>query len=68
MFGLDSFDILTQRGDFRSDSHYWRWEHNSKAVHRAYVKYVEVIMPSLTDWETEWKKFHETIDFKWCTQ
>jgi hypothetical protein len=30
--------------------------HNSKAVHRAYAKHVEVTVPSLDDWEKEWEK------------
>ena len=30
--------------------------HNSKAVHRAYAKHAEVTVPSLEDWENEWKK------------
>ncbi len=30
--------------------------HNSKAVHRAYAKHVEVIMPSLYDREKEWRE------------
>lgn len=30
--------------------------HNSKAVHHAYAKRAEVTVPSLDDWETEWKK------------
>jgi integrase len=29
--------------------------HNSKAVHYAYSKNAEVIVPSLEDWETHWK-------------
>lgn len=28
--------------------------HNSKAVHHAYAKAAEVIVPSLEDWETHW--------------
>lgn len=30
--------------------------HNSKAVHHAYSKRAEVTVPSLDDWENEWKK------------
>jgi integrase len=30
--------------------------HNSKAVHFAYSKHAEVTVPSLDDWEKEWKK------------
>jgi hypothetical protein len=30
--------------------------HNSKAVHRASAKHVEVTVPSLTDWEKEWEE------------
>jgi integrase len=30
--------------------------HNSKAVHHAYSKNAEVTVPSLDDWETQWKK------------
>jgi integrase len=30
--------------------------HNSKAVHAAYSKHAEVTVPSLDDWEKEWKK------------
>lgn len=33
--------------------------HNSKAVHRAYAKHAEVTVPSLDDWEKEWKKNSE---------
>jgi integrase len=29
--------------------------HNSKAVHHAYAKHAEVTVPSLEDWETQWK-------------
>jgi integrase len=29
--------------------------HNSKAVHHAYAKHAEVTVPSLDDWETQWK-------------
>jgi integrase len=30
--------------------------HNSKAVHHAYSKHGEVTVPSLDDWERNWKK------------
>ena len=30
--------------------------HNSKAVHHAYSKNAEVTVPSLDDWERQWKK------------
>lgn len=30
--------------------------HNSKAVHHAYAKHAEVTVPSLEDWEKEWRK------------
>ncbi len=30
--------------------------HNSKAVHRAYAKHAEVTVPSLDDWEKEWRE------------
>jgi hypothetical protein len=30
--------------------------HNSKAVHRAYVKHAEVTVPSLDDWEKDWRE------------
>jgi site-specific recombinase XerD len=30
--------------------------HNSKAVHHAYAKHAEVTVPSLDDWEKDWKK------------
>jgi len=30
--------------------------HNSKAVHHAYSKHAEVTVPSLDDWEKEWRK------------
>jgi integrase len=30
--------------------------HNSKAVHRAYAKHAEVTVPSLDDWERQWKE------------
>lgn len=29
--------------------------HNSKAVHHAYAKHAEVTVPSLDDWESQWK-------------
>lgn len=35
--------------------------HNSKAVHHAYSKRAEVTVPSLDDWEKEWKKNPEKI-------
>jgi hypothetical protein len=30
--------------------------HNSKAVHHAYAKHAEVTVPSLDDWEKNWRK------------
>jgi hypothetical protein len=30
--------------------------HNSKAVHHAYAKRAEVTVPSLEDWEKQWKR------------
>jgi hypothetical protein len=30
--------------------------HNSKAVHHVYSKHAEVTVPSLDDWEKQWKK------------
>jgi hypothetical protein len=30
--------------------------HNSKAVHHAYSRHVEVTVPSLDDWEKQWKR------------
>jgi site-specific recombinase XerD len=30
--------------------------HNSKAVHHAYAKHAEVTVPSLDDWEKQWKE------------
>ena len=30
--------------------------HNSKAVHHAYAKHAEVTVPSLDDWEKDWKQ------------
>jgi hypothetical protein len=30
--------------------------HNSKAVHHACSKHAEVTVPSLDDWEKEWRK------------
>ena len=30
--------------------------HNSKAVHHAYSKHAEVTVPSLNDWEQQWRK------------
>jgi len=38
--------------------------HNSKAVHRAYAKHAEVTVPSLDDWEREWKKKLLPVDFR----
>jgi integrase len=35
--------------------------HNSKAVHHAYSKHAEVTVPSLDDWEKEWKKNPQAI-------
>jgi integrase len=35
--------------------------HNSKAVHNAYSKHAEVTVPSLDDWEKEWKKNPQTM-------
>jgi len=35
--------------------------HNSKAVHHAYAKHAEVIVPSLDDWENEWQKNPQNI-------
>jgi integrase len=35
--------------------------HNSKAVHFAYSKQAEVTVPSLDDWEKEWKKNPQAI-------
>jgi integrase len=35
--------------------------HNSKAVHHAYSKHAEVTVPSLDDWEKEWKKSPQGI-------
>ena len=35
--------------------------HNSKAVHHAYSKHAEVTVPSLDDWEKEWKKNPQTV-------
>jgi integrase len=34
--------------------------HNSKAVHHAYSKNAEVIIPSLADWEKEWQAMNQT--------
>ena len=33
--------------------------HNSKAVHHAYSKRAEVTVPSLEDWEREWRERSE---------
>ena len=30
--------------------------HNSKAVHHAYAKHAEVTVPSLDDWEKDWRE------------
>ncbi len=30
--------------------------HNTKAVHHAYSKHAEVTVPSLDDWEKQWRK------------
>jgi len=46
--------------------------HNSKAVHHAYSKRAEVTVPSLDEWEKQWKKDPQsvpqpkvvTVDFK----
>ena len=42
--------------------------HNSKAVHHAYAKHAEVTVPSLDDWEKDWKKGRQTnvmaLDFQ----
>ncbi|TAK99858.1 MAG: hypothetical protein EPO07_10505 [Verrucomicrobia bacterium] len=35
--------------------------HNSKAVHHAYAKNAEVIVPCLADWETHWKTSQQII-------
>lgn len=35
--------------------------HNSKAVHHAYAKNAEVIVPSLADWEEHWQKNQSAI-------
>jgi integrase len=35
--------------------------HNSKAVHRAYAKHAEVTVPSLADWEKEWRDNGERL-------
>lgn len=35
--------------------------HNSKAVHHAYSKHAEVTVPSLDDWEKEWKKNPQAV-------
>jgi integrase len=35
--------------------------HNSKAVHFAYSKHAEVTVPSLDDWEKEWKKNPQAV-------
>ncbi|HZQ46362.1 MAG TPA: tyrosine-type recombinase/integrase [Verrucomicrobiae bacterium] len=42
--------------------------HNSKAVHHAYAKHAEVLVPSLDDWEKNWNKGRQTnvvsLDFQ----
>jgi hypothetical protein len=30
--------------------------HSSKAVHRAYAKHAKVTVPSLADWEKDWRE------------
>ena len=35
--------------------------HNSKAVHHAYSKHAEVTVPSLDDWEKQWKENPQKI-------
>lgn len=35
--------------------------HNSKAVHYAYAKHAEVLVPSLDDWEKDWKKDRRSV-------
>ena len=35
--------------------------HNSKAVHHAYSKHAEVTVPSLDDWEKQWKQNPQKI-------
>jgi integrase len=35
--------------------------HNSKAVHHAYSKHAEVTVPSLDDWEKQWKENPQRI-------
>jgi hypothetical protein len=34
--------------------------HNSKAVHHFYSRNAEVIVPSLEDWESQWKQSGKT--------
>jgi integrase len=36
--------------------------HNSRAVHHAYSKNAEVIVPSLADWEAHWQKAQQVIE------
>ena len=36
--------------------------HNSKAVHHAYAKHAEVTVPSLDDWEKQWKKNPQGVE------
>jgi hypothetical protein len=48
--------------------------HNSKAVHHAYAKHAEVTVPSLDDWERQWKENPQgmqkpelvSVDFQEC--
>jgi len=35
--------------------------HNSRAVHHAYSKHAEVTVPSLDDWERQWKQNSQKI-------
>jgi len=35
--------------------------HNSKAVHHAYAKHAEVTVPSLDEWEKQWKENPQQI-------
>jgi hypothetical protein len=35
--------------------------HNSKAVHHAYSKHAEVTVPSLDDWEKQWRENPQQI-------
>lgn len=36
--------------------------HNSRTVHHAYSKHAEVTVPSLDDWEKQWKKNPEQME------